>query len=91
MTEGDFTHKREMPRDVAVERPHTRVMRIVLRDNMPIWPQHLGVATLRIYRVDKGLAVVETLAFVENVHVVAVEVHWLDSCVSADTSLRKWR
>ncbi len=91
MTEGGFTHEREMPRDVAVEGPHTRVIRIVLRDNMPIWPQHLGVATLRICGVDKGLAIVEAFAFVENVHVVAMEVHWLDLCVSADSSLRKWR
>ena len=62
--EEGFAHARKIPR--------ASIIRIVLRDDMPVWLQHLGVATLRIDGVDKGLAVVETLAFVENVHVVAV-------------------
>ena len=78
-----------MPRYVAVEGPYAGVVCVVLRDDMSAWPQHLGIATLRVLRVDKGLIVVEAVAFVKDVHVVAVEVHWLGLWVSVDASFAK--
>lgn len=64
-----------MPRDVAVERPHAWVVRLDLEHNVPVAPQHLGVAALRVLGVGQRLAVPGPVAFGQDVHVVAVDVH----------------
>ena len=68
-----------MPRDMTVERPHARIIRLILNDNMPTWPQHLHVTTLRVLHIRQGDAVPVARAFVKDGHVVAVEVHGLRS------------
>ena len=68
-----------MPRDVAVEGPHTRVVSFYLHDHVGrnggrlCAVQDVNVATLRVLRVD-DVAVPFAVAFREDVHVVAVVV-----------------
>ena len=64
---------------MTMERPHARIVRLILNDNMPTWPQHLHITTLRVLHVCQGDAVPVAWAFVEDGHVVAVEVHGLGS------------
>ena len=75
----DSTYLRHMPRDMTVERPHARIIRLILNDNMPSWPQHLHITALRVLHVRQGDAVPVARTFVEDGHVVAVEVHGLGS------------
>ena len=68
-----------MPRDVAVEGPRARVVRVVLQDDVGrvrgvAVLDELGVAALRVLRVGDA-AVPGADALGEHVEVVAVEVH----------------
>ena len=73
-----LTHQREMPRDMAVEGPDTRIICVILHDNVSVWPQHLSVTTFRVVRVNERLTVIKAFPFVQNVHVVAMEIYWLN-------------
>lgn len=64
---------------MTMERPNARIIRLILNDNMPAWPQHLHITTLRVLHVRQRVAVPVTRAFVEDGHVVAVEVYGLGS------------
>lgn len=70
-----------VPRDVAVERPHARVVCLDLEDNVPVAAQHLSVPALRVLGIGQRLAVPGPVAFGQNVHVVAVDVHRVDGDV----------
>ncbi len=68
-----------MPRDMAMERPHARVVRDVLQHDIPRRGRRtrlheLDVATLRVGLVDDG-AVPGADALGEDVEVVAVKMH----------------
>jgi len=69
---------RSVPRDVAVHRPHARVVELDLDDEVTAGADELGVAALRVLGVD-DLAVPGSGAFGEDVHVVAVGVHGVRS------------
>ena len=56
----------------------TRIICVVLYDNVSVWPQHLSVTTLRVVRVNERLTVIKAFPFVQDVHIVAMEVYWLD-------------
>ena len=64
-----------MPGDVAVKRPHARVVGVVLHNEVPVRLQQLHVPPLRIAAIDNAAAVPGAHAFVQHVHVVAVQVH----------------
>lgn len=53
----------QVPRDVAVERPHSRIVRIDLDDDVTIGSQHLRVSSLRVVGAHNGLAIPCTTAF----------------------------
>ena len=68
-----------MPRNVAMERPDARIIGLVLQNDIArvsscAWADELHVAALGVLLVNDG-AVPETVAFGEDVEVVAVEVH----------------
>lgn len=63
-----------MPRDVAMERPHAGVVRLVLQHEVPVRLHELDVAPLGVGLVDDG-AVPGAGAFGQHVEVVPVEVH----------------
>lgn len=71
-TRAGVTYQREMPCDVAVERPCARVIGVILDHDVSAQAQHLDFATLWVLRVCDGMAVPVAVAFVQNVHVVAV-------------------
>lgn len=64
-----------MPRDMAMERPDTGVVQVVLHDHVAVRADELDVAALRVGRVDDAAAVPVSRAFGEDLHVVAVEMH----------------
>ena len=68
-----------MPGNMTMKRPHARITRLILNNNMPARPQHLHVTALRILHVREGYAVPVARAFVKDGHVVAVKVHGLGS------------
>lgn len=68
---------RQMPRDVAVERPRAGVVGVELEDHMPEGREVVRVAALRVGGVVDRHAVPFAEAVVEDVHVVAVEMHGL--------------
>ena len=78
-TGRNTTYLRHVPRDMTMKRPHARIIRLILKHEMPARPQHLYITTLRVLHVRKGNAVPVARAFVENGHVVAVEVKGLGS------------
>ena len=63
-----------MPRNMAVKRPHTGIVSVVLHHDMPARTHHLRVSALGIRGVGEGLGGVEAGAFVEDGHYVAVDV-----------------
>lgn len=67
-----------MPCDVAVHRPDAGVVELDLHNEVAAGADELGVAALRVLRVD-DLAVPGAGAFGEDVHVVAVGVHGMGS------------
>ncbi len=67
-----------MPCYVAVEGPYPWIDRIVLNYNVTGWPQHLNVSALGILRIGHRNSIPVAVAIVQYVHVVAMEVHWLD-------------
>ncbi len=68
-----------MPRDMTMKRPHARIIRLILKHNMPARRQHLHIATLRILHVREGDAIPVARALVEDGHGVAMKVHGLGS------------
>ena len=56
-----------MPRDVAVERPHARVVHVHLDHYVPVPSQHLRVASQWVVRIGDGMAVPGAVAFGEDV------------------------
>ena len=68
-----------MPRDMTMKRPHARIIRLILKHNMPARRQHLHITTLRVLHVSEGDAVPVARALVEDRHGVAMEVHGLGS------------
>lgn len=75
----ESTYLRHVPRDMAMKRPYARIIRLILNHNVPARPQHLHVTTLRVLHVCEGDPVPVARAFVEDGHVVTVEVHGLGS------------
>ena len=67
-----------MPSDMAVKRPYTGVISLILHIDMPAGTHHLRVSTLRVRGVGKCLVGVEAGAFVEDGHYVAVDVQGLE-------------
>ena len=63
-----------MPRDMAVKGPYAGIDGIVLCDDIPVWLQQLHVAPLRVAAVH-DTAVPGADAFVQHVHVVAMQMH----------------
>ena len=70
----DIQARAHMPRDVAMERPHAGVVRLVLQHDVTVSLHELHVAPLRVLLVDDG-AVPGPEALGQDVEVVAVEVH----------------
>ena len=68
----------DMPCDVAMKRPHPRIHRVVLHDNVALLLQYLHIPSLRILRVHYRRAVPCAHAFGKDVHVVAVQMHRVD-------------
>jgi len=64
-----------MPGDMAMEGPDPRVIGVDLPDDVAVRREHLHVAPLWIGGVGDGLAVPVTGPFVQDEHVVAVEMH----------------
>ena len=71
------TYSAQMPRNMAVEGPHARVIRVVLEHHVPVRSQIVRVPPQRVLRVDNGVAVPLAVAFVQDPVFVAVEMHWL--------------
>lgn len=71
------TYSTQVPRDVAMERPHPRIIRVVLQHHVPVRSQIVRVPPQRVQRVDDGVAVPLAVAFVQDPVFVAVEVHRL--------------
>lgn len=64
----------DMPGNVAVERPYTRVIRVVLDDKVAIRLYHLNIATLGVENVfDTAIPCSGT--FRQDVKIVAVKMH----------------
>ncbi len=69
-----------MPRDMTMERPHARIIRVELHHHIsrgPVGgrgPEHLRIASCGITRVD-CCAIPFTHTFTQHVHVVPVQVH----------------
>ena len=78
-TGRNSTYLRHVPRDMTMKRPHPRVIRLILKHEVPARPQHLHITTLRVLHVREGDAVPVARAFVEDGHVVAVKVQGLGS------------
>ena len=67
-----------MPSNMAMKRPNTRIIRIDLHDNKPLRLQQLHISPLWILRIDdRAIPCPHTL--VQHKHVVAVQMHWMDS------------
>ena len=66
-----------MPRNMAMEGPHARIVRVVLEYHIPFRSQIERVPPHRILRVDDRVAVPLAVAFVQDPVFVAVEMHWL--------------
>ena len=67
-----------MPCYVAVKGPHPWIDRVVLDYNVSGWPQHLNVSALGVLWISQRNSIPETVAIVQYIHIVAVEVHRLD-------------
>jgi len=65
----------DVPRDVAVERPDTRVIGGDLPYDVPTNREELDIATLRVLWVGDGDTVPLAGALMENEHVMAVQMH----------------
>lgn len=61
-----------MPRDMAVERPHARVIGVVLQHEIPVRLHHLHVAPVGEGVICNGVTVPGAGAFGEDEEVVAV-------------------
>ena len=72
----DIKAHRQMPGDMAMERPDTRIIGIILHHHPAIGPQVVCIATLWVLWVDDG-SIPGIVAVVEDKHVVAVDVHGL--------------
>ena len=71
------TYRAQMPRDMAMKRPHARIVRLVLQHHVPVRSQVVRVPSQRVERVDDGPAVPLAVAFVQDPVFVPVEMHWL--------------
>ena len=78
-TGRNLTYLRHVPCDMAMKRPYAGIIRLILKHEMSARPQHLHITTLRVLYVREGDAVPVARAFVEDGHVVAVEVQGLGS------------
>ena len=73
-----------MPHDMAMKRPHARIIAIVLHDHIPVRLQQLHVSPLRVPAVHDA-AIPGAQAFAQHVHVVPVQVHRVcDGCLVFD-------
>jgi len=72
----DIKAHRQMPGDMAMERPDTRIIGIILHHHPAMGPQVVCIATLWVPWVDDG-AIPGIVVVVENKHVVAVDMHGL--------------
>ena len=75
-----------MPRDMTMKRPHARIVRLILKHNMPARRQHLHITTLRVLHIRERDVVPVARTLVEDRHGVAMNVHGLGS-VSTRTKL----
>lgn len=86
----DIESARDVPRDMAVEWPYTRVVHVKLEDDVG-WcvavilsvREQVHVPALWIVSIDNA-AIPGTVAFCQNEHVVAVHVHTVILLASAD-------
>ena len=67
---------------MTVERPNAGVVRVELKDDVAVWTDHLHVASHGIRGVHDRCAVPGARAFVEDIHVGAVQVHGVTASVS---------
>lgn len=65
----------DMPCDVAVERPDTRVVSVYLPHNVPVGREKLDVTTLWIVGIGDRDTIPVSWSLVENEHIVAVKMH----------------
>ena len=72
----DIKAHRQMPGNMAMERPDTRIIGIILHHHPAIGPQVVCIATLWVLWVDDG-SIPGIVVVVENKHVVAVDMHGL--------------
>ena len=66
-----------MPCNMAVERPDSWIISVVLDDNMAGRAQHLDISSLGVGGIRDRYTIPEAGTLVEDVHIVAVQVHWL--------------
>lgn len=57
--------------------PNARIVGLDLQNDMPAWPQHLGIAALWVLGIDDRRAVPSTVAFAEDLEIMSVHVKWL--------------
>ena len=76
-----------MPRDMAMKRPHTRIIRLVLQDNIPRLTrriihglQQLHIAALRVHLLDTAVPLADALG--DDPEVVPVEMHGVGDVVA---------
>lgn len=74
---GTVAYQRQMPRDMTVERPHSRIVGVILYHNVTVGSKQLHVSPLRIRRVGDRDSIPEAFTLVENEHIVAVKMHRL--------------
>ena len=79
----DIESSAEVPRDVAVERPHARVVLVPLHNEIGRrivalgTGEHGNVAASWVVRIAVNVTVVFASTSGEDEHVVAVQVHWV--------------
>ncbi len=79
----DIQPRTDMPRDMAMERPHARIVGLILQDKIPrgssAAPLHyLHVTTLSVLLIDDD-SIPRSHTFGEDVEVVPVEMHGMGS------------
>jgi hypothetical protein len=67
----------DMPGDMTMEGPNTPVVKLDLDDQEAVGLDKLSVTALRILRVGNGDAIPSSDTLVEDLHVEAVNMHWI--------------
>ena len=61
-----------MPSNMTMKRPHPRIIRINLHNNIPLRPQNLDIPPLRIPRIDNRRPIPLSHTFIQHKHIMPV-------------------